>query len=204
MSETSEEEAKFFATFSSKLLTKMISKSYDTKKALKLIDTLSASMMGFEHRFNETYSIDHDISHIRIDELDGFNALGWRSNFDDLSQLFEGDDQVDIDKLIKDYERENLSAKKLKEGWDNLKTIENTPEFDENFPKCDEGRNEFKRNLTMARNIRDNYQSPENICITVGAAHTLESLEGLSLYSRIKDLNPKRLILFENSRTWKL
>ena len=54
----------------------------------------------------------------------------------------------------------------------------------------------------MGKNIRDNYSSNENIGVIIGAGHTLESLEGFSVYSQIKDLEPKRIILFEDPRTW--
>lgn len=193
MSETSEEEAIIFES-RAPVLAQTLAQAYpDVRRIPEIIELLRESYLGFEYCFNRTYAQANGIKHLGFDKFDPFHAQKIVRNLDDQIRMLTAGQLNLVEESLRAKKRPNIPVKKIRKNWEKYETKEGTPELDLQFRDDDD----FKRDPVMEQNIRKNHEQGKTLVAIVGAVHTLESPEGITLYSKLKDLNPKRIILFK-------
>jgi len=189
--EQSKPEATLFNQFSKEIFDKYASK-FGEKAMKKFLYKFALVKQGFEYLFNSHYARTNGVRHCLIDRFDMKNFYVTESDFEDLDRILAN--KEDLERILK--ERKDIGFEESLKRWSKLKPLELTEEFDDYFsskceksPKCREDH--------LAKAIRDIYGSGKRMAAVVGAEHTLDSKKTLTLYSKIKDLNPERIILFE-------
>jgi hypothetical protein len=193
LSETSEGEAQVFE-LQAPALTLTLSQTYpDVRKIPEIIELLRERYLGFEYCFNRTYAQTNRITHFCFDRFDETHAIRISQNLEDQIRMLMSGQLELVEESLRAKKRPDIPVKKIRKDWEKYEKNEGTPEQDKRL----QGNDEFKRDIVMEEHLRRLYQPDKTLVAIVGAVHTLESPSGITLYSRIKDLDPRRILLFQ-------
>lgn len=160
---------------------------------------LFRSTLGFEGMVNRTYAAARGIPNHKID-LPGRHIKFFEKTESVMRQTIEGvmssEGELDMKRWYSSFfEDRDLPHEKVRETWEGYVADEGTPKGEQTLERVGEISCYGQADIYMESRIRELYDPEKVIAFPTGMLHALESMNGTTLYSRIKDLNPERIPL---------
>jgi len=191
LSEVSEEEISLFNESLLPLLLKL-PKDMPKEKIMEYVNSLRESYFGFEYSFNQAYARDHGIRNNCVDKFDLANAVGIKEGIEDLIRIINSG--FDISEYLKKRKQKDKSQGELKKEFEAYTRLNGTEDLDKKLREPDNAR-QLERDICMEKKVRKLYDKTKTVVGVFGAVHTLDSPSGLTLYSKLRDLNPRVFLL---------
>ncbi len=175
-------------------------KDYRDEKGFNdYLDLLRTMSLGFELSTNLAYAREKGIECHLADTTEGCSSLidiAENYFYNTLKSSKQNGEKIDFEKSARHVKSHvPLSQKGVREILLHFKRWENTLLNEVFLFVCKRLKIIGERDKYMERIAREFYSSGKVIAFPVGAFHTLNSFSGETLYSRIKDLNPERILL---------
>lgn len=173
---------------------------YSMDKIDDIIEVLQKRYLGFEYSFNKRYSGKNKIDHFCIDAPEGLHALKLKMNMEEIIEMANAGQLDTLNESLNAKRIKNISLREVLEDWNKYEKINGTEELDKRLISKGLREKELQRDNYMQEKIREVYSPEENktMIAVVGAVHTLNSPANLTLFSKLKDLDPKVILMFKD------